>query len=65
VRSLRREFSWRLAAVENMAEIGFPIEKLILSEFIITKHEKLGGKVSFETVAETASLMKSEILFHI
>ena len=36
-----------------MAEIGFPIaEAYPNGEFVITKHEKLGGKVSFETVAE-------------
>lgn len=41
------------ASIENMAEIGFPIaEAYPNGEFIITKHEKLGGKVSFETVAE-------------
>ena len=40
-------------SVENMAEIGFPIaEAYPNGEFVITKHEKLGGKVSFETVAE-------------
>jgi len=40
-------------SVENMAEIGFPIaEAYPNGEFIITKHENLGGKVSFETVAE-------------
>jgi hypothetical protein len=40
-------------SVENMAEIGFPIaEAYPNGEFIITKHEKLGGRVSFETVAE-------------
>jgi hypothetical protein len=41
------------ASIENMAEIGFPIaETYPNGEFIITKHEKLGGRVSFETVAE-------------
>ena len=41
------------ASIENMAEIGFPIaEAYPNGEFIITKHEKLGGRVSFETVAE-------------
>jgi hypothetical protein len=40
-------------SVENMAEIGFPIAEAYPSgEFVITKHESLGGKVSFETVAE-------------
>ncbi len=40
-------------SVDNMAEIGFPIaEAYPNGEFIITKHENLGGKVSFETVAE-------------
>ncbi len=40
-------------SVENMAEIGFPIaEAFPNGEVIITKHESLGGKVSFETVAE-------------
>jgi hypothetical protein len=40
-------------SVENMAEIGFPIaEAYPTGEFVITKHESLGGKVSFETVAE-------------
>lgn len=39
--------------VDNLAEIGFPIaEAFPNGEFIITKHESLGGKVSFETVAE-------------
>jgi hypothetical protein len=41
------------ASIENMAEIGFPIaEAYPNGEFIITKHESLGGRVSFETVAE-------------
>ncbi|MFC2136181.1 acyclic terpene utilization AtuA family protein, partial [Bacteroidota bacterium] len=40
-------------SVENMATIGFPIaEAYPNGEVIITKHESLGGKVSFETVAE-------------
>lgn len=40
-------------SVENFAEIGFPIaEAYPDGSFIITKHESLGGKVSFETVAE-------------
>lgn len=40
-------------SVENMAEIGFPIaEAYPDGTFIITKHEALGGKVTFETVAE-------------
>ncbi len=40
-------------SVDNLAEIGFPIAEAYPSgEFIITKHENLGGKVSFETVAE-------------
>lgn len=40
-------------SVDNLAEIGFPIaEAYPNGEFIITKHENLGGKVSFETVAE-------------
>lgn len=40
-------------SVENLAEIGFPIaEAYPNGEVIITKHENLGGKVSFETVAE-------------
>ena len=40
-------------SVDNLAEIGFPIaEAYPNGEVVITKHEKLGGKVSFETVAE-------------
>ncbi len=40
-------------SVENFAEIGFPIaEAYPDGTFVITKHENLGGKVSFETVAE-------------
>ncbi|MFA3781435.1 acyclic terpene utilization AtuA family protein [Melioribacteraceae bacterium 4301-Me] len=40
-------------SVENLAEIGFPIaEAYPNGDVIITKHENLGGKVSFETVAE-------------
>ncbi|MBU2492545.1 MAG: DUF1446 domain-containing protein [Bacteroidetes bacterium] len=40
-------------SVENLANIGFPIaEAYPNGEVIITKHEILGGKVSFETVAE-------------
>ena len=40
-------------SVDNLAEIGFPIaEAFPNGEVIITKHEALGGKVSFETVAE-------------
>jgi hypothetical protein len=40
-------------SVDNMADIGFPIAKAYPSgEVIITKHRSLGGKVSFETVAE-------------
>ncbi|MFH1196308.1 MAG: acyclic terpene utilization AtuA family protein [bacterium] len=39
--------------VENMADIGFPIaEAYPDGNIIITKHELLGGKVSFETIAE-------------
>ncbi len=40
-------------SVENMAEIGFPIaEAYPNGEFVITKHQSLGGLVSFATVAE-------------
>lgn len=40
-------------SILNMAEIGFPIaEAFPNGEVVITKHESLGGKVSFETVAE-------------
>jgi len=40
-------------SIENMAEIGFPIaEAFPNGEFIITKHQNTGGKVSSETVAE-------------
>ena len=40
-------------SVEDMADIGFPIaEAFPNGDVIITKHESLGGKVSFETVAE-------------
>lgn len=40
-------------SIENFAEIGFPIaEAYPNGEVIITKHENLGGKVTFETVAE-------------
>lgn len=39
--------------VDNLAEIGFPIvEANPDGTFIVTKHENLGGKVSYETVAE-------------
>ncbi len=40
-------------SVDNLAEIGFPVaEAYPNGEVVITKHEKLGGKVSFETIAE-------------
>lgn len=40
-------------SVEDMANIGFPIAIAKPDgEVIITKHESMGGKVSFETVAE-------------
>ncbi|KAF0139545.1 MAG: hypothetical protein FD122_3155 [Stygiobacter sp.] len=40
-------------SVPDLANIGFPIaEAFPNGEVIITKHETLGGKVSFETVAE-------------
>ena len=40
-------------SVPNFAEIGFPIcEAFPTGEFIITKHESLGGKVTVETVSE-------------
>lgn len=40
-------------SIENMEDIGFPIaEAYPNGEFIITKHQKLGGKVSVETVSE-------------
>lgn len=40
-------------SIENFAEIGFPIaEAFPDGSFIVTKHESLGGRVSFETVAE-------------
>lgn len=40
-------------SIENLENIGFPIaEAFPNGEFIITKHDTLGGKVSFETVAE-------------
>ncbi len=39
--------------VPNFAQIGFPIaEAYPNGDVIITKHEKLGGMVTFETVAE-------------
>ncbi|PJA96145.1 MAG: DUF1446 domain-containing protein [Ignavibacteriales bacterium CG_4_9_14_3_um_filter_34_10] len=40
-------------SVENFAQIGFPIaEAYPNGDVIITKHKNLGGKVSFDTVAE-------------
>ena len=40
-------------SIPNFAEIGFPIcEAFPTGEFIITKHEALGGKVTIETVSE-------------
>ncbi|MBI1936812.1 MAG: DUF1446 domain-containing protein [Ignavibacteriales bacterium] len=40
-------------SVPDLANIGFPIaEAYPNGEIIITKHESLGGKVSFETIAE-------------
>lgn len=40
-------------SIENFAQIGFPIaEAFPNGEIIITKHKNLGGKVTFETVAE-------------
>ncbi|MCK9426971.1 MAG: DUF1446 domain-containing protein [Ignavibacteriaceae bacterium] len=40
-------------SIPNFAEIGFPIcEAFPNGEFIITKHESLGGKVTVETVSE-------------
>lgn len=40
-------------SVPDLANIGFPIaEAFPNGEVIITKHETLGGKVSFETVSE-------------
>ncbi len=40
-------------AIENFAQIGFPIaEAFPNGDVIITKHENLGGKVTFDTVAE-------------
>ena len=40
-------------SVPDMANIGFPIaEAYPTGEVIITKHESLGGLVSFETIAE-------------
>ena len=39
--------------IDNFAEIGFPIaEAYPNGEFIVTKHENTGGKISFDTVAE-------------
>ncbi|MDF1610536.1 acyclic terpene utilization AtuA family protein [Stygiobacter electus] len=40
-------------SINNLENIGFPIvEAFPNGEFIITKHESLGGKVSVETVSE-------------
>ncbi len=40
-------------SVENIAEIGFPIaEAYPNGDFVITKHESLGGLVSIETISE-------------
>jgi len=40
-------------SIKNFEKIGFPIaEAFPNGEVIITKHENLGGKVSFDTVAE-------------
>lgn len=40
-------------SVPNFAEIGFPIcEAFPSGEFIVTKHESLGGKVTIDTVSE-------------
>lgn len=40
-------------SVPDLANIGFPIaEAYPNGEFVITKHKSLGGKVSYETVAE-------------
>lgn len=40
-------------SVPDLANIGFPIaEAFPNGDIIITKHESLGGKVSFETIAE-------------
>ncbi|MDP3149188.1 MAG: acyclic terpene utilization AtuA family protein [Ignavibacteria bacterium] len=40
-------------SIPNFAEIGFPIcEAFPNGEFMITKHESLGGKVTVETVSE-------------
>lgn len=40
-------------SIQNFAEIGFPIcEAFPSGEFIITKHESLGGKATVDTVSE-------------
>ena len=40
-------------SIENFAQIGFPIaEAYPNGDVIITKHESLGGRVNFDTVAE-------------